>query len=175
MIGRRSSCGGERAGSQWFGRFHSRRASPFVRWSLSPILVFFGIVVASEGMAGVREGKLMAAALGFALALPCFFGILALWGVPYVDRVVTGFISLLFGFYLVDECFVSFDGWGFGSSRSSTTPINTMLGFVVFGFPCLIYTFLGRFSVRAPMALEEEYLEIEEEVESDDEKNDPKR
>lgn len=66
-----------------------------------------------------------------------------------MGRIVSGIVALAFGAYLVHECFLDFDGdWGWGKGRSQATPLNSILGFLVFGLPCLLYTVLGRFALE---------------------------
>jgi hypothetical protein len=84
-----------------------------------------------------------------ALAFVCLCSLLAIWGVPHVGRVVTGFIAIGYSAYVIDQCFISYNGdLGLGSQRSETTPLNSILGFFIFGLPCLIYTLFGRFTFR---------------------------
>lgn len=124
----------------------SRGASPFLRWSLSPFLLFFAVVFTFPLLesAGTHH---MAGMIGFSLlVLVCLAGLLALWGIPFVGRIVTGIISLAYGWYVVDQCFIRFDGtWDMLKSKSSVSPIHAIMGFLVFGFPCLVYTITGRF------------------------------
>ncbi len=127
----------------------SNGASPFMRWVLSPVLLIFAGLSVFQMQETVEEGRLAGTIICVGLILACLAGVLALWGVPGMGRIVSGIIALAFGAYVVHECFLDFDGeWGWGKSRSQTTPINSILGFLVFGLPCLIYTVLGRFTVR---------------------------
>lgn len=135
----------------------SQKASPFVRWCLSPFLVLFGAVFTNPLRESLAAGNHLAAIVTALLVILCVAGFLALWGVPFVGRLVSGIIALAFGWYLVEECFISFDGdWRVGGKRSQTSPINSILGFVVFGVPCLIYTVFGRFTARKEVEFEDE-------------------
>lgn len=117
-----------------------------MRWTLSPFLLLFSIVFFFSLLKAIDEQRLGGAIAGGLLILTCVSGLLALWGVPHVGRIVTAMIAIAFGSYLIDECFLRFDGnWGWGEKRSGRTPINSIMGFFVFGLPCLYYTIFGRF------------------------------
>ena len=127
----------------------SRGASPFMRWSLSPFFLLFAAIFFSpipELLEEQRYGGVCALSL---LIILCLAGLLALWGVPFVGRLVTGIIAGFCGWYVVDQCIIQFDGsLGWGGRRSSASPINSIFAFLVFGLPCLIYTLLGRLTLR---------------------------
>src|SRR5688572_19316886 len=102
----------------------SHKASPFMRWCLSPFLLIFAAVFVIPLLDSIGEHRQSGVIVTSLLITLCVTGFLALWGVPFVGRIVSGIIALAFGWYLVDECILHFDGsWGFGKSRSSTTPI----------------------------------------------------
>lgn len=120
-----------------------RPANP-LRWVLSPLLLLFSAVFVIPLLETVEEDRLAGTVICAGLIIACLAGVLALWGVPGTGRIVSGIVALGFGGYLVHECFLDFDGdWGWGKSRSQATPINSILGFLVFGLPCLAYTVLG--------------------------------
>lgn len=119
--------------------------SRFIRWSLSPLLLLFAVVLCFPVMDCVRQGRFAGIVVGGLAVVVCLVGFLALWGVPRLGRLVTAIVGVAFGWYLVDQCFINFHGsWGFGAPPSATTAINSILGFIVFGLPCLLYTFFGR-------------------------------
>jgi hypothetical protein len=126
-----------------------RGASGFVKWSLSPVLLLFAVLFSIQTSACLKEGNSAGLVIGCALVVLSIAGLLALWGVKHVGRIVTGLIGGGYAAYLIHECFVDFDGnWGWRSKRSETTPVNSILGFMIFGVPCLIYTIFGRFTIR---------------------------
>jgi hypothetical protein len=126
-----------------------RGASGFVKWSLSPVLLLFAVLFSFQTSACLKEGNSAGLVIGCALVVLSIAGLLALWGVKHAGRIVTGLIGFGYAAYLIHECFVDFDGnWGWRSKRSETTPVNSILGFVIIGLPCLIYTIFGRFTIR---------------------------
>lgn len=136
----------------------SRKPSPVVRWLLSPFLIIFEAVFFIPLFDAMSEGRQVGVIATSLAIILCFCGALALWGVPYIGRVVTAIITFSSGYYLVDECFINFSGdWGWSRSRSSTTPINSIVAFFVFGLPCLIYTILGRFTLRPKPELADDF------------------
>ena len=127
----------------------SRRASPFMRWVLSPFLLIFAAVFFIPLLESIEEHRQAGVIATSLVILLCIAGFLALWGVPFVGRIVTGIIAFGYGWYVIDQCVINFTGsWGWGGRKSETTPINSILGFMVFGLPYLIYTIFGRFTVR---------------------------
>ena len=138
-----------------------------MRWVLSPFLLLFAAVFSIPLLESIEEHRqtgVIATSLGILL---CIAGFLALWGVPLVGRIVTAIIAFGYGWYVIDQCIIKFDGsWGWGESKSATTPINSILGFLVFGLPCLIYTIFGRFTVRKEGESEENFdgFDCEDEV-----------
>ena len=124
-------------------------ASGFVKWSLSPVLLLFAVLFSFQTSACLKEGNSAGLVIGCALVVLSIAGLLALWGVKHAGRIVTGLIGGGYAAYLIHECFVDFDGnWGWRSKRSETTPVSSILGFMIFGVPCLIYTIFGRFTIR---------------------------
>lgn len=136
----------------------SRKASPFMRWVLSPFLLLFAAVFFIPLLESVEAHRQTGVITMSLVILVCIAGFLALWGVPLVGRIVTGIIAFGYGWYVVDQCIVNFDGsWGWGGPKAATTPINSILGFVVIGLPCLIYTIFGRFTVRKEPGQEDDF------------------
>jgi hypothetical protein len=126
-----------------------RRASPFLRWSLSPFLLLFAVVFLIPLQEAVDELRWEGVIATSFVIILCIAGFLTLWGVPFVGRIVTGIIAFSYGWYVVDQCFIHFDGnWGWGGRRGTASPVNSILGFLVFGLPCLIHTIFGRFTIR---------------------------
>ncbi len=144
----------------------SRGASRFTRWVLSPLLLFAAAFFCLPLLMAIDEQRQAGVIVTSLLIVACIAGTLALWGVPFVGRVVTGIIALGYGWYVFDECFAHYDGsLGLGGPRSAASPINSILGFIVIGAPCLFYTLLGRFSWRKEVESEEDF----EDEGSDDE------
>lgn len=124
-------------------------ASGFVKWSLSPVLILFAVLFSFQSKACLEEGNSVGMVISCALVVLCIAGLLALWGVKHAGRIVTGLIGGGYAAYLIHECFVDFDGnWGWRSKSSEANPVNSILGFILIGVPCLIYTIFGRFTIR---------------------------
>ena len=153
-----------------------RRASPFMRWCLSPVLLIVAAVFTIPLRDSMEAGDSFAVIVTSLLIVLCVSGLLALWGLPFVGRIASGIIALVFGWYLVDQCFINFNGdWGFGKKRSETTPINSICGFLVFGLPCLIYTVFGRFTFRKESEYDGDFDDFDCDDLDDDEPNKTKK
>ena len=153
-----------------------RRASPFMRWCLSPVLLIVSAVFTIPLRDSMEAGDSFAVIVTSLLIILCVSGLLALWGVPFVGRIASGIIALVFGWYLVDQCFINFNGdWGIGKKRSETTPINSICGFLVFGLPCLIYTVFGRFTFRKEPEYDGDFDDFDFDDLNDDEPNKTKK
>lgn len=127
-------------------------ASRFVKWSLSPVLAIFAVLISFQAMTCREEGRISGMVICVVLVVTSSAGLLALWGVRHSGRIVTGMIGGGYAAYLFQECVVDFDGnWGWGSRRSETTPLSSILGFLIIGLPCLIHTIFGRFTIRPPV------------------------
>lgn len=141
----------------------SRGPSRFVKWALSPFLLLFPVLFMFRAVGCWTEGRTTGFLLCTGLSAICICGLLALWGVRYAGRVVTGGVALLYAWYVVEECYVRFDGnLGWGNGRSADTPLNSIIGFMIIGLPCLFYTILGRFSLRPQVEIDDsgEFEEI---------------
>ena len=151
-----------------YDRTFSRGPSRFVKWTLSPFLLLFPVLMAFQSIECWNAGRTTGLVLCVGISAICIFGLLAMWGVRHAGRLVPGGLALLYVGYIAEECFVRFDGnWGWGRGRSADTPLNSIIGFLVIGLPCLLYTILGRFTLRPPVETDDE-LEDAEEVEEDD-------
>lgn len=141
-----------------------------MRWCLSPFLLLFAAIFLIPLRESMEEHRQIGVIVSSLLIILCISGFLALWGVPLVGRIASGIVSLGFGWYLVDECIINFEGdWGFGKSRSETTPLNSIFGFLVFGLPCMIYAIFGRFTLRMESDTEGDFDEPGHEDFDDDE------
>ena len=141
-----------------------RRASPFMRWCLSPFLLLFAAMFSISLRESIGRGDQVPPIVFSLLILLCLSGLLALWGIPFVGRIASGIIAFAFGWYLIDQCIINFNGdWGFGAKRSATTPFNSICGFLVFGLPCLIYTIFGRFTLQKEPNFDGDFADIDDE------------
>jgi hypothetical protein len=128
--------------------------SRFIFWCLAPVLFLCGV-----GLPLMLDDwtpvKLMLTA---AWSVGCFAAIFALYDArrfPWAVRTVTGIIFLACVGYLIDQ--LVFSGKPLEPTRrSEASPWNSIVGFIVIGFPALWYTILGRFSLRKPEAQAEQ-------------------
>jgi hypothetical protein len=127
-------------------------ASGFVRWSLSPLVLLFAIVMplAIEEWTATRivliAGlELMSLALLAGFWLPAHIG-------HWAFRGLAGLIFLAYAGYLLREFFFTDHEFKVFQNRGEASPRNALLGFIVIGLPSLIYAVLGRFTLKAPVA-----------------------
>ena len=90
---------------------------------------------------GTRDVVFIAAsgALTLGLAVTLIDARRLWWGM----RLVTFIIFAAYLFYLLYEFWWSGKELELTAQRSAATPFNSILGFLFFGIPCLIYTFWG--------------------------------
>ena len=111
-------------------------------WTFAPIVLLFIIVTPFHKGEWSAQSVILVVgvdALGILL-------LLALYNPKRfhrAGRAATGLVFLAFLAYLIDEI-ASGHSWHFGP-RSEPSPVNALLGLVVFGVPCLRYTLVGRF------------------------------
>ena len=80
-------------------------ASPFARWTLSPalilIMVFFASLLEDPEVSSSSPSRRVI------LLLEVLFlaALLSLWGVPYVVRIVTGFVAAMTAYLLIKEVY----------------------------------------------------------------------
>lgn len=127
--------------------------SRFMFWCLGPLFLLVGLVVAFIGYTQFGTGRFLASGIAAFAALVCVCFFLALLNGPYfwwAGRVVSASVFGAYVWYLLDTWLIHPRSFGFGGPRSGATPWNAILGLVIIGWPCLCYTFLGRFTPRAP-------------------------
>jgi hypothetical protein len=148
--------------------------SRFMFWCLGPLFLLVAVVLAGIGYTQFATGRLGAGgiAIGAAIVCVCFF--LALLNGPYfwwAGRVVAASVFGAYLWYLLDTWLIHPKPFDIGGRRSDATPWNALLGLVIIGWPCLVYTFLGRFTLRAPPPPDGFDADYDEEAdESDDER-----
>jgi hypothetical protein len=125
--------------------------SRFLFWAISPFLLvggwcFFGLAWWPIGDNG-PPARFVNAGLG----LFCWLLILFLYHPErfwLAGRIITGTVFLVYLAYLISEWVWDAQDLGIGKPRSSATPLNATLGFLIIGLPCLWWTLFGRFSLR---------------------------
>jgi NADH:ubiquinone oxidoreductase subunit 5 (subunit L)/multisubunit Na+/H+ antiporter MnhA subunit len=139
-------------------------ASGFVRWSLSPLVLLFAILMPLliEEWTTTRI-VLMAGMELAAIALLAGFWLPARIG-RWAFRTLAALIFLAYAGYLIHEFFFTDKQFKIVQNRGEASPRNALLGFIVIGVPSLIYALLGRFTLKAP--------EPEAEPEMDDDAHD---
>lgn len=124
------------------------RSSAFMRWSLSPFLVLFIVL-----MPFLIPGWTMGRALNFiGIEVVCVSFLLGLWLPPrhaiLAFRVVALLVFCSFAFYLYDMLFLSGKPLTPTGSRAAASPGNAVLGFCLIGLPCLLFAIFARVSVE---------------------------
>lgn len=116
----------------------SKGSSTFLKVVLAPCLAISVVVSFLAFQDAVSEHRIEGIIACTAFNIVCICGLLALWGVPYCGRIVTGLIALAFAYFFIDEWFIT---------ENSSNKLNPALGLFCIGLPCLLYTIMGRFSI----------------------------
>ncbi len=122
-------------------------------WCLGPLFLLVAIVVAFIAYTQFVTGRFAAGGIALAVAWACFCFFLALLNGPYfwwAGRVVAASVFSAYLWYLLDTWLIHPKPFEIGGRRSDATPWNALLGLVIIGWPCLLYTFLGRFTLWVP-------------------------
>lgn len=133
------------------------KGSRFIFWSVAPILVVAGtslLVYTGE----FTNHKII---LFSFIELAIVFLIIGLYDpirFKWATRTVTGIVFIGYCWYAFDEIFVQHKELRIFGAKSEASPRNALLGLAIIGFPCLLYTLLGRFTLRE----EETHDEIDE-------------
>ena len=139
--------------------------SRFIFWSLGPLFLLVAGVFAKFAYTQFSIGRFGAGGIAIAISLVCVCFFLALLNGPYfwwAGRVVAASVFGAYLWYLLDTWLIHPAPFGIGSSRSSATPWNALCGLVIIGFPCLCYTILGRFTLRAPPPPDDSFSDYDE-------------
>ena len=120
-------------------------ASRFIRWSVSPFLILVMIFFAAIGFASEVSVSSTAFLFIFLLELVLLSALLALWGVPYVGRVVTSAAFFATAFHLFEEVLEPAQ-WG----EKLLGILSALSAFLTLGLPCAFFTLRGRFFWRKP-------------------------
>lgn len=122
-------------------------ASPLIRWTIGPCIALFLItmtVIVPDW--NVRTVSMIVAF--YVLGVPMILGLFIPRLGRIVFRIVTGLVFVGYLLYLFME--LRDHNWHFvrPRSRGDANPVNALFGLLVIGLPCLIYTVLGRFTLR---------------------------
>ena len=140
--------------------------SKFIRWTLSPLLLLFAILMPFL----IEKWTLIAGILMAGMELACVALLMGFW-LPsnighWAFRVLAGVVFLAYAGYLICEFFFSDAPFKLAENRGETSPLNAMLGFIFIGLPCLWYSLVGRFTLR-PTEQEPEIDKLDDESEDD--------
>ena len=122
----------------------------FIRWALTPFVFIFAIVMPLI----IDEWTLTRVLLIAGMELMCIALLAGFW-LPrrighFAFRVVAGLVFLAYAAYVVDEFFFTKTPFTVTGRRSDASPFNALLGLIFIGLPSLLYSLLGRFSLRPP-------------------------
>jgi hypothetical protein len=139
--------------------------SRLIFWSLGPLFLLVAICAAYFGYAYFAVGRFGAGGLAVAMALICVCFFLGLLNGPHfwwAGRVVAASVFGAYLWYLLDTWLIHPRPSDIGGRRGDATPWNALCGLVAIGWPSLLYTFLGRFTLRAPPPPGESFSDYEE-------------
>lgn len=137
--------------------------SRFVRWTLSPFVLLFAVVMPLL----VEKWTLELVALIAGMEFLCMALLAGLW-LParigrWAFRGVAGAVFLVYAGYVIDQFFFTDTPLRLVEARSETSPRNALLGFVIIGLPSLWFAFLGRFTLQEPQP-EPEIMESDDDA-----------
>lgn len=127
----------------------------FIFWTLAPILFIVGISLPLFMSDWTKERMILI----IIMELIIIFMILALYKpdkFKWAARFVTGGVFIAYSGYVIDMIFIKDKPITFFGPSSEATPRNALLGFIVIGIPCLIYTLFGRFTIRPEIENDED-------------------
>jgi hypothetical protein len=122
----------------------------FVRWTLSPFVVLFAVVMPllvekwTLKVSWIIAGsELLCIALLAGFWLPARIG-------RWAFRIVAAAVFVIYSAYLIHQFFFSDTAFTLVGRPGETSPRNALLGFVIIGLPSLWYALFGRFTFRKP-------------------------
>lgn len=145
--------------------------SRFMFWSLGPLFLLIAGVLATIAYTQFAAGRFGASGIAVAASVVCVCIFLALLNGPYfwwAGRVVAGSVFGAYVWYLLDTWLIHPKPFDIGGPRSGATPWNALCGLVIIGYPCLCYTFLGRFTFHAPAPADDSLSDSDEDENDSD-------
>ena len=143
----------------------------FIFWCLGPLFLLVAVVFAGIACTQFATGRFGAGGIALAVAVVCVCFFLALLNGPYfwwAGRVVAASIFCAYLWYLIDAWLIHPKPIDISGARSAATPWNALLGLLIIGWPCVLYTFLGRFTLRVPPPPDEFVTDYDDEAEQSD-------
>ena len=126
--------------------------SRFIFWCLGPLFLASGVgcLIGSPFVYSSKGWPQAMALVVMGVCCICFFlALLTIKRFLWAARVVTGIVALSYVLYFADTYFVERQSLSPTTRRSSATPWNAIMGFIVIGVPCLWFTIYGRFGGSA--------------------------
>jgi hypothetical protein len=143
--------------------------SRFIRWTLSPFVLLFAVVMPLL----VEKWTLKLVAMIAGMEFLCVVLLVGFWLPAFIGRwafrCVAGGVFAAYATYLVYEFFFSDTPFKLIEGHAEASPRNALLGFVIIGFPSLWYAFFGRFTLREPQP-EREIMESGDDATSNHER-----
>jgi hypothetical protein len=137
--------------------------SAFIRWTLSPFVLIFAVVLPLLVESWTPARILLMAGI----ELMCITLLAGFWPPSryghWAFRGLAGLVFLAYAAYLVKEFFFTDNPIRIAGRRSEDSPFNALLGFIIIGLPSLWYSLFGRFTLRPPPPESSEGI-----IESDD-------
>jgi len=118
------------------------KPSPFMRWTLVPVLVAFAIGMPYLDARKTTGSTLLVAGLS-TLSLLYAVALLAPARARWASRVAAAMVFLFYVWYAVIEWFFSSDPVTLLEPRGNASPVNALLGLFVIGVPALAYAVRG--------------------------------
>ncbi len=118
--------------------------SAFVRWTLSPFILIFALVIPFL----IPEWTSAGVAIMVGIEIACLALLAGFWLPTKVAnrafRVLAGLVFVFYAGYLAQQ-FLFTDVAARIFERRGATPRNALIGFIVIGLPCLTFAIRGRF------------------------------
>jgi hypothetical protein len=117
-------------------------STPFMRWTLVPVLVLFAISTPTLVRSWTVERVLLVAGMSSAALL---YAATLIWTryLRLASRLVAGIVFAFYAAYAVHEWFFAGTRFRLLERPSVASPRNALLGLLVIGMPCLIYAMRG--------------------------------
>src|SRR5258708_1327352 len=127
--------------------------SRFIFWSLGPLFILIAVGFVVTAVVSLHFVNILGACVATAIALFCLcFFLMHLNGSRFwwVGRVIAASVFCTYFAYVLFAWITHPNPFDTGSPHSQQTPWNALLGLAIIGWPCLCYTVLCRFTLKAP-------------------------
>ncbi|HUE72531.1 MAG TPA: hypothetical protein VMP01_16725 [Pirellulaceae bacterium] len=122
--------------------------SPFIRWTLTPFLVLFAVLMPLL----IPNWTPLAIAVMAGMELACLALLAGFWLPPPVGRIafriLAGIVFLGYAAYFLHETLIARKP--FFDNRPVSSPLKALAGLIFIGLPSFWYALVGRFTFRAP-------------------------